>query len=173
MEKLSVEEIEPRLIELQHMREGASTHVESESEEQINEESEEDKSGESEKEETDTTPSAQIEVDIENQNTEAGDNVRVENGSEEDHILMEDDFGMQFEQFENTEGEGIHNSNQSPDNVQKTPTSQALEKEITELKRTVTAHEIDMLRMIADNNRYAGEGGEASHIDDRLLKEDE
>ncbi|KAK1296494.1 hypothetical protein QJS10_CPB15g01159 [Acorus calamus] len=62
---------------------------------------------------------------------------------------MEDDCGRQFE---NTEGKGIHNSNQSPDDVQKTPISQALEKEITELKRTVAAHEIDMLRIMADNN---------------------
>ncbi|KAK1289376.1 hypothetical protein QJS10_CPB18g00997 [Acorus calamus] len=66
LDKLSVEEIEPRLIELQHLREGASAPVESESEEQINEDSEEDESGESEKrkleEETDTTPSAQIEL---------------------------------------------------------------------------------------------------------------
>ncbi|KAK1291037.1 hypothetical protein QJS10_CPB18g01129 [Acorus calamus] len=152
LDKLSVEEIEPRLIELQHLREGASAPVESESEEQINEDSEEDESGESEKEETDTTPSAQIEIDIEIQNTEGGDNVRVENGSGEDHTLMEEDCGRQFQQFDSTEGEGIYNSNQSPDDAQKTPTSQALEKEITELKRTMAAYEIDMLRIMADNN---------------------
>ncbi|KAK1324105.1 hypothetical protein QJS10_CPA02g00978 [Acorus calamus] len=65
---------------------------------------------------------------------------------------MEEDCGRQFQQFDSTEGEGIYNSNQSPDDAQKTPTSQALEKEITELKRTMAAYEIDMLRIMADNN---------------------
>ncbi|KAK1302380.1 hypothetical protein QJS10_CPB12g00676 [Acorus calamus] len=77
--ELSIEEIEPRLIELQQLGERASAHVESEDEEEMNEESGKDICGESSSEnkevneEKEVNPSAEFEVDIEVQNTEGGD----------------------------------------------------------------------------------------------------
>ncbi|KAK1266345.1 hypothetical protein QJS04_geneDACA002516 [Acorus gramineus] len=50
------------------------------------------------------------------------------------------------------QSEGIQISNLSSDNVKKTVTMEAQEKENTNLVRTVAAHGIDMLRIMAENS---------------------
>ncbi|KAK1271225.1 hypothetical protein QJS04_geneDACA004363 [Acorus gramineus] len=67
--------------------------------------------------------------------------------------VIEDDCGGQFgDSAIEHQTEGIQISKLSPDPVQKTLTMEALEEENTNLIRTVAAHGIDMLRIMAENS---------------------
>ncbi|KAK1264003.1 hypothetical protein QJS04_geneDACA013427 [Acorus gramineus] len=167
--KLSIEEIEPRLIELQQLGVRASAHTENE--EETLEHNEEDLTGSGEtssdndesNEKSEDNPSGEEEIDRELLNSEGGGdlihsgwgdmNVCADSNNEDNQPVMEDDCGGQFgDSAIEHQSEGVQISNLSPDNVKKTLAMEALEEENTNLKITVAAHGIDMLRIMADNS---------------------
>ncbi|KAK1274616.1 Cytochrome P450 71A1 [Acorus gramineus] len=80
-------------------------------------------------------------------------NVCADSNNEDNQPVMEDDCGGQFgDSAIEHQSEGVQIRNLSPDNVKKTLAMEALEEENTNLKMTVAAHGIDMLRIMADNS---------------------